>query len=57
MLIFNEILECNFFGLSYNIKKNIIKRQKNDYLESNKYMLNKKNNKDLELGINEDTIE
>ena len=30
MLIFNEILECNFWGLNRNLKINIEKRQKKD---------------------------
>ena len=31
MLIFNEILECNFWGLNLNLKKNIDLRQNMDY--------------------------
>ena len=31
MSIFNEILECKFFGLDYNLIKNINERQKKDY--------------------------
>ena len=31
MLIFNEILECNFWGLNKDLKRNINKRQDNDY--------------------------
>ena len=34
MLIFNELLECKFFGLDENLIKNINKRQKEDYLTS-----------------------
>ena len=34
MLIFNEIIECKFWGLDTNLKKNINKRQKEDYLNS-----------------------
>ena len=34
MLIFNELLECKFCGLGANLEKNIIKRQKEDYLTS-----------------------
>ncbi len=34
MLIFIEILECKFWGLDTNVKRNIIKRQKIDYLIS-----------------------
>ena len=36
MLIFNEILECKFFGMDYNTIKNINKRQNNDYLDGQK---------------------
>ena len=32
MLIFNEILECNFFGLNINLEKHINERQRKDYL-------------------------
>ena len=32
MLIFNEILECKFFGLDMNLTKNIKKRLNSDYL-------------------------
>ena len=32
MLIFIEILECKFWGLDTNVKANIIKRQRTDYL-------------------------
>ena len=31
MLVFNEILECKFLGLDYNLKSNINKRQSIDY--------------------------
>ena len=31
MLIFNEILECNFLGLNKDLKRNINKRQDIDY--------------------------
>ena len=34
MLIFIEILECKFWGLDTNVKRNIIERQKNDYIKS-----------------------
>ena len=34
MLMFIEILECNFFGLNKNLVKYIIKRQEEDYLLS-----------------------
>ena len=34
MLIFNELLECKFCGLDANLVKNIIKRQKKEYLSS-----------------------
>ena len=34
MLIFNEILECNFWGLNRNLKINIDERQKNDYYKN-----------------------
>jgi hypothetical protein len=32
MLIFNEILECNFWGINKNLEKHINERQKKDYL-------------------------
>ena len=35
MLIFNEILECNFWKLNINLKKNINTRQRKDYLLEN----------------------
>ena len=31
MLVFNEILECKFWGLNVNLKRNINKRQSEDY--------------------------
>ena len=31
-LVFNEIIEINCFGLSYNTRRNIIKREKNEDL-------------------------
>ena len=31
MLVFNEFLECKFFGLNVNLQRNINKRQKEDY--------------------------
>ncbi len=31
MLVFNEILECKFLGLNTNLKRNINKRQNDDY--------------------------
>ena len=34
MLIFNEILECNFWGLNKDLKRNINKRQDNDYAKN-----------------------
>ena len=34
MLIFNEILECKFWGLNTNLKKNINKRQIDDIMIS-----------------------
>ena len=33
ILIFNEILECKFWGLNQNLVKNIYKRQKEEYLD------------------------
>ena len=33
-LIYLEIIELNFCGLNFNLKKNIIKRSENDYIES-----------------------
>ena len=32
MMIFNEILELNFWGLNTNLNRNIINRQKSDYI-------------------------
>lgn len=34
-LIFNEIIEINLFGLSYNTKRNIMKRAEDDTLAKN----------------------
>ena len=31
MLVFNEVLECNFWGLNVNLQRNINKRQNEDY--------------------------
>ena len=40
-LIFNEIIELNFWGLSYNIKRNIIKRAGNeDFIIGHNYNIN-----------------
>ena len=36
MSVFNEILECNFFGLNYNLIKNINERQNRDYIQGSK---------------------
>ena len=36
MLIFNEILECNFWGLNTNLKRNIDMRQSEDYSNNKK---------------------
>ena len=36
MSVFNEILECNFFGLNYNLIKNINERQNMDYIQGSK---------------------
>ena len=38
MLIFNELLECKFCGLSANLEKNIIKRQKEDFYDINEIL-------------------
>ena len=34
ILIFNEILECKFWGLNKDLAKNINKRQKEEYLDN-----------------------
>jgi hypothetical protein len=31
MLVFNEFLECKFWGLNVNLQRNINKRQNEDY--------------------------
>ena len=36
MSIFNEILECKFLGLDYNLIKNINERQNKDYTKGQK---------------------
>ena len=36
MSVFNEILECNFLRLNYNLIKNINKRQQRDYIQGSK---------------------
>ena len=33
-LIYLEVIELNFCGLNFNLKKNIIRRGTNDYIES-----------------------
>ena len=45
MLIFNEILELNFFGFNTNLSRNINLRQKSDFLQSdsNNLPLNERN--------------
>ena len=49
MLIFNEILECKFFGLNVNLIKNINQRQNTDYIIGTKEMNNQLNyEKDIE---------
>ena len=35
-LIFNEIIEINILGLSYNTKRNIVNRGEDEYLMKNK---------------------
>lgn len=51
MLIFNEILECNFWGLNSNLKINIDLRQKDDCLYNINEILSKRDSKS-----DEDTI-
>ena len=51
MLIFNEILECNFWGLNSNIKINIDLMQKDDCLYNINEILSKRDSKS-----DEDTI-
>ena len=49
MSVFNEILECNFFGLNYNLIKNINERQNRDYIQGSKdFTLEIKDLEDLE---------
>ena len=38
MSVYNEILECKFFGLDYNLIKNINLRQNKDYRKGSKYL-------------------
>ena len=33
-LIYLEMIELNFCGFNYNLKKNIVERSKSDYIES-----------------------
>ena len=53
LLIINEIIECNFWKLNINLKKNIIKRQKEDFYnlfdETEIEIVDNENNTGMEL--------
>ena len=54
MLIFNEILECNFWGLNLNLKKNIDLRQNMDYSKNKNNTGRISFNKEYKLGADEE---
>ena len=54
ILIFNEILECKFWGLNENFAKNINERQKEEYLDDNIEKENDSNMEEMKEGISSD---
>ena len=57
MLIFNELLECDFWGLNENIVVNINKRQHIDYITSNENNNDPNQQETILKEMNEETVD
>ena len=51
-LIFNEIIEINCFGLSYNTKRNITERAENESEEDFAFLKNEKWTRKTKIQLN-----